>query len=67
VSGLRPIALFQVVTTALFVTLGVAILVRSAARGAPWGSYLIGLLFMAYGIYRAGFVARALRGKGAGQ
>lgn len=66
-SGLRPIALFQVVTTALFITLGVAILVRSAARSAPWGSYLIGFLFTAYGVYRAGFVARALRGKGTGR
>lgn len=66
-SGLRPIALFQVVTTALFITLGVTILMRSAMRGAPWGSYLIGLLFTGYGIYRAGFVARALGGKGEGQ
>lgn len=66
-SGLRPIALFQAVTTALFITLGVAILMRSAMRGAPWGSYLIGILFMGYGIYRAGFVARALRGKGEGR
>jgi len=67
VKGLRPIALFQVVTTALFLTLGVAILIRSAMRGAPWGSYLIGALFTGYGVYRAGFVAQALRGKGAGQ
>jgi hypothetical protein len=65
VKALRPIAVFQTVTTALFITLGVAILIRSAMRGAPWGSYLIGVLFTGYGIYRAGFVVRALRGKGA--
>ncbi|UCC68145.1 MAG: hypothetical protein JSV79_13730 [Armatimonadota bacterium] len=58
---LRPIAKFQVLTTALFLVLGATILVRSALRGAPWGSYLVGALFAAYGVYRAAFILRWMR------
>jgi hypothetical protein len=63
-SRLRPIDYFQVCTTGLLVVLGIAILVRAAMRGAPLGSYVIGLAFVAYGAYRAGFVVRAVRRKG---
>ncbi len=60
--ALGAIGVFQIVTTVLFIALGAAILVRAAARGAPWGSYLVGGLFAAYGVYRAGFVVRSLSG-----
>ena len=60
---LRSIDCFQIATTALMGVLGAVILVRAATRGAPLPSYAIGLAFLAYGIYRARFILRALRGE----
>ena len=60
--SLRPIDWFQTCTTGLLILLGVLILVRAATRGAPLGSYAIGLAFLAYGLYRARFIVLALRG-----
>ena len=60
-SRLRPLDYFQTATTALLVVLGLIILVRARALGAPAPSYVIGLTFFAYGVYRARFILRALR------
>ena len=60
-SRLRPIDRFQVATTGLFIMLGAVILVRAGFRGAPWGSYGVGAMFIAYGCYRIGFIMRSLR------
>lgn len=49
------------VTTSLLTILGIVIVARSAARAAPPLSYLVGLAFLAYGLYRARFILRALR------
>ncbi len=59
--ALRPLDYFQIATTALMALLGALILLRSFARAAPLPSYLIGLAFLGYGLYRARFVLRALR------
>jgi hypothetical protein len=61
-SRLRPLDYFQIATTALLVVLGLIILIRSRALGAPAPSYAIGLAFLAYGVYRGSFILRALRG-----
>ncbi len=60
--ALSAMGVFQIVTTGLFIALGAAIVLRAGVRGAPWGSYLVGGLFAAYGVYRAGFVVRSLSG-----
>jgi len=66
-SRLRPIDRFQVVTTALFIGLGIAIVVRAALLRAPVLAYVIGGAFAAYGLYRARFIVRALQGRGTGR
>jgi hypothetical protein len=61
-SSLRPIDRFQIVTTGLFIALGVVIVVRAGIRAAPWSSYLVGSLFVAYGLYRIRLIRRSLGG-----
>jgi hypothetical protein len=63
-SGLRPLDRFQIATTGLILMLGVVILMRAWMLGAPAGSYVVGVAFVAYGAYRAKFIVRALRGGG---
>ena len=60
---LTPVDRLQIATTVLFVVLGLLILVRAGIRHAPLGSYVVGAAFLAYGLYRARFVARALWGR----
>ena len=61
---LRAIDYFQISTTVLLIVLGVLILLRAETRGAPIGSYVTGVAFLAYGLYRARFIVSALRGDG---
>lgn len=56
---LRFLDRFQIVTTFLFILLGGLILIRAALRAAPAFSFVIGAVFLAYGVYRARFVLRA--------
>jgi hypothetical protein len=63
-SGLRATDWFQIATTALFVVLGVAIMMRAAMLQAPLLAYVVGCVFVGLGIHRVRFVVRALRGKG---
>jgi hypothetical protein len=60
--SLSAIDRFQIFTTILLVVLGTLIIVRASILSAPWGSYVIGAVFLAYGLYRAQFIMRALRG-----
>ena len=69
--GLRPVDRFQIVTTSFFIALGVMIVIRSAiyrpAPGklavhySPSDGYMLGGLFVLFGVYRAWFIVRALR------
>jgi hypothetical protein len=58
---LRPVDRFQIVTTALFLAIGLLIVVRAGVRHAPIDSYGLGAAFVAYGLYRLRFILRALR------
>ena len=49
---LHPLEKFQIVTTGLFVVVGLLILARSFALGASRLAYLLGIVFVAYGLYR---------------
>lgn len=59
--SLRPMDRFQIVTTGLFITLGLVILVRAGLCHARIDTYGLGAAFVAYGLYRARFIVRALR------
>lgn len=58
---LRALDRFQIVNTALFLALGLAILARSHLRHAPLDSYGLGAAFILYGLYRSRFILRTLR------
>jgi len=61
---LRLVDRYQIVTTALFIVVGVAILIRSMTLGARADSYGLGAVFLLYGLYRLRLIVRALwRGK----
>jgi hypothetical protein len=65
---LRPLDCFQIITTVLFLALGATILVRAALLRVPAVlAYVVGMVFVGLGIYRARFILRALRGRGAGR
>ena len=65
---LRPLDCFQIITTVLFLALGAAILVRAAAlQITSVLAYVVGAGFATLGLYRAHFILRVLRGKGAGR
>jgi hypothetical protein len=51
---------FQIVTTGLFVVVGLLILARSFALGASWPAYLFGVVFVAYGLYRWRLIRQTL-------
>jgi len=57
---LRLVDRYQIITTALFVVLGVAILVRSTTLHARVDSYGLGAAFLLYGLYRLRYIVRAL-------
>jgi hypothetical protein len=57
---LHPLEKFQIVTTGLFVVVGLLILARSFALGAPWPAYLLGVIFLAYGLYRRRLIRQTL-------
>jgi len=52
---------YRIAISALPVPIGVAILVRCAVLRAPVEGYLIGAVFLGYGIYRVRQIALALR------
>jgi hypothetical protein len=55
---------FQMVTTGLFVALGLAMLVRTAALHlGSFERYGVGILFAGFGAYRACQIVRAVRGR----
>jgi len=58
---LRAIDYFKILTTALMIVLGGLILIRSGMRGAPVGGYVMGVAFLAYGLYRSKLILTALR------
>ena len=60
---LRPLDYFQIITTCLFVALGVVIVVRGASAGAGALAYVVGLVFVGLGAHRLRFVLRAFRGR----
>jgi len=57
--GLR--ARFQIATTILFIVVGGLMLVRTAVCHGPMQAYVVGASFVAFGVYRARFIVRALR------
>ena len=57
---LHPLEKFQIVTTGLFVVVGLLILARSFALGASWPAYLLGVVFVAYGLYRRRLIRQTL-------
>ena len=63
-SRLRFVDRFQIVTTALILVVGAAILIRSRALHTPIDSYGLGAAFLVYGLYRLRFIVRALRRRG---
>jgi hypothetical protein len=59
-SGLRPIDVFQVVTSSLLLALGAITAVRAFMYGL-WFGVVVGAVMAGYGIYRWRFIIRALR------
>jgi hypothetical protein len=57
---LRLVDRYQIITTVLFVVVGVAILIRSMTLGARTDSYGLGAVFLLYGLYRLRLIVRAL-------
>lgn len=57
--GLGPRDYFQMLTTGLFICIGGLILARSAFAHGPFQAYLVGALFVAFGVYRV----RLIRGQ----
>jgi heme/copper-type cytochrome/quinol oxidase subunit 3 len=67
---------FQMITTVLFIVIGVTMLARSAAlardttprvASPPALAYIMGAAFIGYGVYRAYLIAHALRDRGSSQ
>ena len=57
---------FKAINSGLFVIVGIIIIVRSAGMSAGfhiWLPMLVGISFIAFGIYRIRFVLNYLRGK----
>ncbi len=59
-SRLRPIDVFQVVTSSLLLALGAMTAARALALGL-WLGVVVGVVMAAYGVYRWRFIVRALR------
>ena len=57
---------FKAINSALFVVIGIVIIVRSATMAAGlhiWLPLLVGISFIAFGIYRIRFVLNYVRGR----
>jgi hypothetical protein len=61
---LRFVDRFQIVTTVLFVVLGLVIIGRAALLGAPIFAYVVGAAFTALGVIRARLIVHRLRERG---
>jgi uncharacterized membrane protein (DUF485 family) len=61
---LRFVDRFQIVTTVLFVVLGLVIMGRAAYLGAPVFAYVVGGAFVALGVIRARLIIHRLRERG---
>ena len=59
-SWLRPIDIFQIVTTMLLLALGAVAAVHALMHRA-WLAFLVGAVMTAYGIYRWSAIRRAFR------